>query len=66
MAGRLAGGAAARAVLERMSSWRQRRRTRAMLWQLNERELKDIGITGRRRGSRSGAPEPASPPSATQ
>jgi uncharacterized protein YjiS (DUF1127 family) len=45
MAGRLAGGAAARAVLERMSSWRQRRRTRAMLWQLNERELKDIGIS---------------------
>ena len=34
-----------RAVLERMGSWRQRRRARALLWQLNERELEDIGIS---------------------
>lgn len=45
MARRRTGGAAMRAVLERMGSWRQRRRARALLWQLNERELEDIGIS---------------------
>jgi uncharacterized protein YjiS (DUF1127 family) len=32
-------------MLERMTRWQERRRTRAMLWRLSDRDLKDIGIS---------------------
>lgn len=45
MTGRRAGGAPVRAMLERVACWQQRRRTRRLLWQLDERELADIGLS---------------------
>ncbi|MEK0083027.1 DUF1127 domain-containing protein [Benzoatithermus flavus] len=38
-------GASVRAMLERVACWQQRRRTRRLLWQLDERELQDIGLS---------------------